>query len=85
MVNWIKKWYDYYLMRYRFRKGKRYIITFKISLLDNKISKAYFNAKAREIEIKYMYPLDFIIKEGYVDDDFITNLRTIKIELKLKR
>jgi hypothetical protein len=85
MIKWIKKWYDYYLMRYKFRKGERIVFAFKITETTRaEIATAMAHAKVRETEIKYMYPMDFQITSGLADYDFTTNLTTIKIEMKLK-
>ena len=86
MIKLIKKWYDYYKIRYYFRKGLRRQLYFKISdgqaspwFIEKEIKK-----RLKDEELKYNLTFNATYKMVVEEDDWMDDLLTINVKYSTK-
>jgi hypothetical protein len=83
MINRFKNWYNYHKIRRQFKLGK--IISSSVNLPE-KSEDAYdfLRFECQDQATTYKLPLEYRFSIGYVNDDFIRNQQTLRIEMWYK-
>lgn len=83
----ILDWINYHKVRRRLKKGKALMFATKIddSFISSEDGMQYaldeIKKYVKEQSDKYKLKLDYTLDVGYIDDDYIKNLKTFKINM----